>query len=87
MVPFEKGIYSVEFNATISLIQAFSICAAVTSQQKSPVLGEANISEAGLLEETSPNACDDVVKTPTLLKGDTGSKFVPYPPLSPVGRV
>lgn len=86
MVPFKEGIYSVEFNATISLIQAFSICAAVTSQQKSPVLSEAIMSEAGLSEEPIPDGCDGV-KTPTLLKGDAGSKFVPYPPLSPVGRV
>lgn len=86
MVPFKEGIYSVEFNATISLIQAFSICAAVTSEQKSPVLSEAIMSEAGLSEEPIPDGCDGV-KTPTLLKGDAGSKFVPYPPLSPVGRV
>ncbi|KAI8556772.1 hypothetical protein RHMOL_Rhmol05G0281500 [Rhododendron molle] len=76
--PFEKGIYSVQFSPSISLLQAFSVCVAVISNQKSFDFSEANHpSEAELLHESNATGCDRM-KTPT--------KYVPPPPLSPVGR-
>ncbi|KAK9290982.1 hypothetical protein L1049_009164 [Liquidambar formosana] len=87
LVPFKKGIYSVEFKASISLLQAFFICVTVMSCQKSSDLSEmSNLFEARLLQEPTLNG-DDRSNTPTMVQGKVPAKYAPLPPLSPVGRV
>lgn len=76
--PFEKGIYSVQFSPSISLLQAFSVCVAVISNQKSFDFSEVNDpSEAEQVHESKVTGFDR-------MKNRT--KYVPPPPLSPVGR-
>ncbi|XAR68880.1 hypothetical protein NMG60_11000284 [Bertholletia excelsa] len=85
MTPFKKGIYSVEFSASISLLQAFSICVSVLSSQKSFGLPDANnFSEEKLLAEPTLTGRDHA-KDP--FKSEAPTKYVPSPPPSPVGRV
>ncbi|KAA8518970.1 hypothetical protein F0562_016256 [Nyssa sinensis] len=87
LAPFKKGIYSVEFETSISLLQAFSICIASISSQKSFDISEVNnLSEAKLLQESAFTRCDRL-KSPMLVQGEVPAKFVPSPPPSPIGRV
>ena len=87
LVPSEKGIYSVEFGASISLLQAFAICVEVISSQKSVDLSEGkNPSEAKLLPESALTGIN-WVNFPTEVQGEVPAKCVPPPPPSPVGRV
>ncbi|GFY82267.1 enolase, putative [Actinidia rufa] len=83
----KKGIYSVEFDASISLLQAFAICVEVISSQKSFDLSKAkNPPEAKLLPESTLTGINRV-NAPTEVPGEVPAKYVPPPPLSPVGRV
>ncbi|XP_057983753.1 uncharacterized protein LOC131168394 [Malania oleifera] len=87
LVPFKNGIYSVKFNASISLLQAFSICIAVLNSQKASDLSEtSNPLEARNLQG---QASAGVTRTcPTTVQGEAPMKYASYPPpLSPVGRV
>ncbi|KAA8516349.1 hypothetical protein F0562_016642 [Nyssa sinensis] len=87
LAPFKKGIYSVEFKASISLLQAFSICVAfISSKKSSDVLEVNNLSEARLFQESAFSASDGM-KTPTKVQRDVPMKYVPSLPPSPVGRV
>lgn len=65
----------VDFNASISLLQVFSICIAILHNGK-PVK-----------QSEVCNLLDGRMKTPTKVIGETPSSYVPDPPLSPVGRV
>ncbi|XP_057475892.1 uncharacterized protein LOC130763875 [Actinidia eriantha] len=87
LAPSEKGIYSVEFSASISLLQALAICVEVISSQKSVDLSEGkNPSEAKLLPESNLTGINRV-NFPTEVQGEVPAKCVPPPPPSPVGRV
>ncbi|GMP50955.1 hypothetical protein CsSME_00017366 [Camellia sinensis var. sinensis] len=80
LAPFKKGIYSVEFSASISLLQAFSVCVAVITSQKSFDFSEVNnLCDAKLLREST--------LTPAKVQGEVPTKYVFSPPPSPVGRV
>ncbi|XP_059667891.1 uncharacterized protein LOC132313222 isoform X2 [Cornus florida] len=82
LAPFKKGTYSVEFNTSISLLQAFSICIAfISSQESSDFMEVNNMSEAKLLREPALTGCDRT-KPPTI-----PLRYIPSPPPSPVGRV
>ncbi|XWS28757.1 hypothetical protein CRYUN_Cryun25bG0098600 [Craigia yunnanensis] len=53
LAPFKDGIYSVEFNSSLSLVQAFSICIAVWDSRKHCELSESvTTSEERTLGET-----------------------------------
>lgn len=89
LAPFKNDIYSVEFKASISLLQAFSICVALKSCQDLSHISEmSRPAEARRLfrEQTPPLNGDDTLKVPTSVQGEIPAKFVSYPPLSPVGR-
>ncbi|XP_052175927.1 uncharacterized protein LOC127790446 [Diospyros lotus] len=87
LASLKKGIYTVEFSSSISLLQAFSICVAVLSSQKSFDFPEVNDpSEAKLQEESTLIACKGT-KTPTKTHGELPTKYVRLPPASPFGRV
>ncbi|XVE79487.1 hypothetical protein DITRI_Ditri14bG0063000 [Diplodiscus trichospermus] len=85
VAPFKDGIHSVEFNSSLSLIQAFSICIAVWDSRKHCELSESLASyEERTLGETVLNGR---ISAPNPIEGEASARYVSYPPLSPVGRV
>ncbi|KAK6247154.1 hypothetical protein QUC31_018719 [Theobroma cacao] len=85
LAPFKDGIYSVEFNSSLSLMQAFSICIAIWDSRKHCELSESvTSSEERTLGETILN---DRISAPNPVEGEAPARYVSYPPLSPVGRV
>ncbi|GLT66973.1 hypothetical protein SLA2020_393110 [Shorea laevis] len=87
MASFKNGIYSVEFNSSLSHMQAFSICIAVwDSRRFCELSGSINSFE----EKTSLGTMlmqNEGTKPPNLTEGETPGRYVSYPPVSPVGRV
>ncbi|KAK2972251.1 hypothetical protein RJ640_014309 [Escallonia rubra] len=84
--PLKNGLYSVEYNASISLLQAFSVCVvSITSQTLSNVLKVNNLSEAKCIPERTTGV--DAIKTPNAVPKEVPAKFAPSPPASPFGRV
>ncbi|KAK7349921.1 hypothetical protein VNO77_07810 [Canavalia gladiata] len=80
LLPLKDGFYSVEFNSTITHLQAFFISVAVLSCQKLPgSLEMCSLHEEILKEHSS--------KDTSKLQGKAPLKYAPIPPLSPVGRV
>ncbi|XP_073147931.1 uncharacterized protein [Henckelia pumila] len=71
--PFKDGIFSVEFNSSIKLIQAFSIGIAVLNSGKT----SAEITSS---EESEPKTLNPAVS-------EVSAKYLSYPPVSPFGRV
>ncbi|KAL4335182.1 hypothetical protein GQ457_07G035000 [Hibiscus cannabinus] len=87
LAPFKDEIYSVEFNSSLSLMQAFSICIAVWDSRKHSELSEpepVTTSEERTLGETILN---ERLNARTPIEGETAARYVQYPPVSPVGRV
>ncbi|XVF19954.1 hypothetical protein REPUB_Repub11eG0155800 [Reevesia pubescens] len=85
LAPFKDGIYSVEFNSSLSLMQAFSICISVWDSRKHSEVSESvTSSEERTLGETILN---DRISAPNPNEGDAPARYVSYPPVSPVGRV
>ncbi|KAK6943049.1 Protein of unknown function DUF3527 [Dillenia turbinata] len=89
VAPYERGIFSVKFNRSISLLQAFSICVATMGGLKSPDLLEAeNMLEARPLHGINCRDYDRLRASRFVQGRETANaKHVPNPPLSPVGRV
>ncbi|XP_027337219.1 uncharacterized protein LOC113850895 [Abrus precatorius] len=79
LLPLKDEFYSVEFNSTISHLQAFFISVAVLSGQKLPGSMEMDSMHEEILKEPSSNN--------SKLQGKAPLKYAPIPPLSPVGRV
>ncbi|KAL8102279.1 hypothetical protein AgCh_026962 [Apium graveolens] len=78
--PFKTGVYSVEFNSSISLLQSFFISIAFLSSRKHEferILEANNFTEPKI----------DAMKFPAALQKDIPAKYVTKPPASPVGRV
>lgn len=88
LAPFKDGIYSVEFNSSLSVLQAFSICIAVLDSWKLCEFSESkNVLEEKTCEETKVILQDDGISDPNRVEGEVPARYVSYPPLSPVGRV
>ncbi|KAL5991630.1 hypothetical protein ACLOJK_012539 [Asimina triloba] len=84
LAAFKEGLYTVDFNASISLLQAFSISIATIHGRKSENLFETHSTlYEGTLQEPRSNE-DDRHKRAV---AEAPAAYVPYPPLSPVGRV
>uniref|UniRef100_A0A5B6ZNK4 DUF3527 domain-containing protein n=1 Tax=Davidia involucrata TaxID=16924 RepID=A0A5B6ZNK4_DAVIN len=84
---FKDGIFSVEFDSSLSLLQAFSICIAVLNSRKPHELSElSNLSESKPCEETTLVE-NDGIKAPNHIQMEVPARYASYPPLSPVGRV
>lgn len=85
LAPFKDGIYSVEFNSSLSLLQAFSICIAVLDSRKACEVSEIS----SLFEEKAcgETLADDGKRPADRTEGEVPARYVSYPPLSPVGRV
>lgn len=81
LVPSKDGIYSVEYNTSISRLQAFFICVAVLSAQKVP-----DVSLEGNVSESKPFDQPDMSRD-RRSQAKFPAKYAANPPLSPVGRV
>lgn len=87
--PFKEGIYSVEFNSSLSILQAFSICtAALDSREQCDVLESSNPFEEKTFGDQQPTMLVQNAGTsgPSRVDGEV-PRYMSYPPLSPVGRV
>ncbi|WOH08133.1 hypothetical protein DCAR_0727570 [Daucus carota subsp. sativus] len=80
--PFKTGVYSVEFNSSISLLQSFFMSIAFISSQKLHEIFEGMLDARSF---TQPNI--DKLEFPIAIPGDIPAKYVTKPPPSPVGRV
>ena len=84
--PFKPGVYSVAFDSSFSLLQAFSICIALVDGLISYELsGSRNYIEGKNSRETLLVQTDELKAFGKL--EDIPASYVAYPPLSPVGRV
>lgn len=83
----KNGIFSVEFDSTLSLLQAFSICIAVFDSMKPSELQQPDkfIMEKIADEATLPDDCGP--RTPNLVEVDLPARFASQPPHTPVERV
>ncbi|KAK1365460.1 hypothetical protein POM88_041021 [Heracleum sosnowskyi] len=80
--PFKTGVYSVEFDSSISLLQSFFMSIAFLSSQKLHEIFEGRLDARNF---TQPNI--DKMDFPIAIVGDIPAKYVTKPPPSPVGRV
>ncbi|XP_052172031.1 uncharacterized protein LOC127787964 [Diospyros lotus] len=87
LTTFKKGIFSVEFDASISMLQAFSTSVAVISSQKVFDFSDENhLSDEKLLNESTLTG-NNGIKAPTEVRREVPIRYVPSLPPSPVGRV
>ncbi|XP_048439392.1 uncharacterized protein LOC103949416 [Pyrus x bretschneideri] len=81
LAPGKDGNYSVEFNTSLSLLQAFFSCVVVISSCKPLDLSEVNnVTEAKDFQEPNLNQSNGIQVTGP-------AKYAPNPPMSPVERV
>ncbi|XP_061374656.1 uncharacterized protein LOC133316878 [Gastrolobium bilobum] len=84
--PFKHGMYSIAFDSSLSLLQAFSICIAlVDSKMPYELSGSRNSIEGKNPRETLSVQTEELKAFGKLV--DIPASYVCYPPLSPVGRV
>lgn len=81
MSSFKDGILSVEFNSSLSFIQAFSTCIAVLSCRKPYELSDFSKP----FEEKSFET--EEIKAANLVQVEVLESYSSYPPVSPIGRV
>ncbi|KAJ8751303.1 hypothetical protein K2173_016485 [Erythroxylum novogranatense] len=86
LASFQEGIYSVEFNASLSILQAFSLGIAVIEGKKLHEISEISSSNEEKTSRETVLAQNDGTRMPPP-NGMDGGRYVSYPPLSPVGRV
>ncbi|XAR58944.1 hypothetical protein NMG60_11014537 [Bertholletia excelsa] len=85
--PFKDGIFSIEFNSSLSFLQAFSICIVIVNSRKPYELSElSKLFRDRCYEETTFPA-NDGIKGPGQVMPDAPASYASYPPVSPVGRV
>ncbi|KAL3531752.1 hypothetical protein ACH5RR_005273 [Cinchona calisaya] len=83
LAPFKDGFYSVEFNASVSFLEAFSICVAVITSQE--MFDTNHLPDAKFSAEAKTG--NDVKKNMVAIQGEFPAKYVSSPPPSPVGRI
>ncbi|XP_043701439.1 uncharacterized protein LOC122651925 [Telopea speciosissima] len=84
LAPLKKGIFSVDFHGSLTLLQAFSICIAVVNNTKPYDLSEvSNMVEAKGPQETISIENDGINANAEV----EHARYIPFPPLSPVARV
>ncbi|KAG2670045.1 hypothetical protein I3760_14G065300 [Carya illinoinensis] len=86
LAPFKDGIYSVEFNSSLSILQAFSICIAVLDSTKPCELSLPRDSIKEKTWEETRLIPSERIRTPNRIEV-VPARYASYPPLSPVGRV
>ncbi|PIN04706.1 hypothetical protein CDL12_22758 [Handroanthus impetiginosus] len=83
--PFEDGIFSVEFDSSLNIVQAFSIGIAVLNSRTSTFLSS-NMFGGKISEEITSNGNNSA----NIFNGspvEVSAKYFSYPPPSPAGRV
>lgn len=88
--PYREGVYAVEYNTSLSLLQAFSICIAVNEGRNPLKTTEANTWRADnrACGEVSSMILNERLKSCSgPIEGEAPAKYVSNPPVSPVGRV
>ncbi|XP_057509013.1 uncharacterized protein LOC130791751 [Actinidia eriantha] len=85
--PFKEGIFSVEFNSSVSFLQAFSICIAVLNSREPYELSELSKLFEEKYSEESTVVVNDGIKASSQVKPEVPAIYASYPPLSPIGRV
>lgn len=80
LASLENGVYSVEYNASISLLQVFSICVAVVSSQKLTHIFQVNHFQDVFDFSKSIITRHRNVKSQTIVHNK-------IPPVSPIGRL
>ncbi|XP_057789935.1 uncharacterized protein LOC131006804 [Salvia miltiorrhiza] len=75
--PFEEGIFSIEFDSSLKLIQAFSIAIAVAHSGRSVLLSSRVVGE-------TENSVSKIINRAQV---EVTAKYASNPPLSPVARV
>ncbi|KAJ0083354.1 hypothetical protein Patl1_31211 [Pistacia atlantica] len=87
LAPCKEGLYSVKFNSSLTLLQAFSICIAVLDCRKPCEFSESrNIFEQKAYGETVL-VQNDGTRVSDRNEGEVPARYLSYPPHSPVGRV
>ncbi|XP_044504711.1 uncharacterized protein LOC123224970 [Mangifera indica] len=86
LAPCKEGI-SVEFNSSVTVLQAFSICIAILDSRKQCESSESrNIFEQKTCGETVL-VQNDGTTVSAQNEGEVPARYISYPPHSPVGRV
>ena len=80
-------IYSVEFDSSLSLLQAFSICLAMIDCRNSRQLPEASILFESKTSGKSKLMDNDRLLTPNPPEREAPAEHITCPPLSPFGRI
>jgi len=86
LAPFKERIYSVEFNPSLSLLQAFAICISFIDCRRPTELPGPSIA----IEKTNNDV--GIFEVPFQMKtssyqGEVPARYLSYPPHSPAGRV
>ncbi|KAG2327529.1 hypothetical protein Bca52824_010257 [Brassica carinata] len=88
--PYREGVYAVEYNTSLSLLQAFSICIAVNEGRNPLKTAEANtwrVDNKACGEVSSMIQNERLKSCSGPIEGEAPAKYVSNPPVSPVGRV
>lgn len=88
--PYREGVYAVEYNTALSLLQAFSICIAVNEGRNSLKTVEPNtwrVDNKACGEVSSMIQNEKLKSCSGPVEGEAPAKYVSNPPVSPVGRV
>ncbi|XP_077238851.1 uncharacterized protein LOC143879992 [Tasmannia lanceolata] len=86
LAALKEGWYKVDFNASISLLQAFSICIAIFHGRRPVNLSEV-CKKLGAKTSLEHTPTGDRIKASTRTQREASATYVIYPPHSPVGRV
>ncbi|KAL0344500.1 UNVERIFIED_CONTAM: hypothetical protein Sradi_4281300 [Sesamum radiatum] len=84
--PFRNGLYSIQLDTSISLLEAFATCVAyVTCLKFLDILDTRDQSDT----KHSPEAIagTDQIKKASTFQGQVPAEYVTCPPLSPAGRI
>uniref|UniRef100_A0A1J3HAD4 Uncharacterized protein n=1 Tax=Noccaea caerulescens TaxID=107243 RepID=A0A1J3HAD4_NOCCA len=85
--PYREGVYAVEYNTSLSLLQAFSICIAV-NEGRNPVKTAAEPNNKASGEVSSMVQNERLKSFSGPIEAEAPAKYLSHhPPLSPVGRV
>ncbi|XP_023532153.1 uncharacterized protein LOC111794401 [Cucurbita pepo subsp. pepo] len=87
LATFKDMIYSVEFDSSLSLLQAFSICLAMIDCRNSRQLPEASILFESKTSGKSKLMDNDRLLTPNPPEREAPAEHITCPPLSPFGRI
>lgn len=80
-------IYSIEFDSSLPLLQAFSICLAMIDCKNSSELSESSILFEAKTSGESKLMHNDRLWTTNLGEREDPAEHISCPPLSPFGRV